>query len=239
MHWTPLSGANFEDVFGPQGKSARSRIRKRVDAGRAKAKPRVESLEHRVTPALTANVIASSLASTQGTNVTIGEVVRMRVVVERDISGAYDPTGYNVWTNLAPGLQLMPDSVKMALVSDQGILSSLDPSGTGGLNKVGGDGTATPTFLLPSSAITMDPATGAVFFHTGITNAPENDPNNEFVIIEFNALVTNVAGNQAETPTQLNGQFQLYIENQPCDDCVAGQSVTVVEPTITDVTKTA
>src|SRR4051794_29565107 len=237
MHWTPLSGANFEDVFGPQGKSARSRIRKRVDAGRAKAKPRVESLEHRVTPALTANVIASSLASTQGTNVTIGEVVRMRVVVERDISGSYDPTGYNVWTNLAPGLQLLPDSVSMALVSDQGILSDLDPSGTGGLNQTGNDSnfaTVTPTFLLPPGAITNDPATGAVFFHTGITNSADADPNNEYVIIEFNALVTNVAGNQAETPTQLNGQFQLYIENQPCDDCVAGQSVTVVEPQITD-----
>jgi large repetitive protein len=241
MHWTPLSGAQFEDVFGPQGKSARSRVRQRRDERRAKAKPKVESLENRVTPAITAGVIASSLASTSDPNVTIGEVIRQRVVIQEDLSGTFDPTAFNVQALLPPGLQLLPGSVNIALVSNQGMASTLDPSGTGGLNVTGDDtnvSSITPTFLLPASAITTDPTTGAIFFNTGISSVNDADANDEFIVIEFNALVTNVPTNQAETPTNLTSNFHLFVGGTICD-CLGTDTVTVAEPTITDLAKTA
>src|SRR6476646_3969702 len=79
--WTPLSGAQFEDVFGPtrRDRHSKSRVRARRAARRNKSQLQVENLEVRAVPADAASVIGTSLASTQGNNVTIGEIVRYRL----------------------------------------------------------------------------------------------------------------------------------------------------------------
>jgi hypothetical protein len=98
MLWTPLSGAKFKRIFGPSGQPTRkkSRIRRRRDDAGLKCRLSIESLENRLTPAITANVVSSSLSSTSDPNVTIGEIVRMRVVVPEPLSGNFDPTACNV-----------------------------------------------------------------------------------------------------------------------------------------------
>ncbi|HEX4591215.1 MAG TPA: isopeptide-forming domain-containing fimbrial protein, partial [Gemmataceae bacterium] len=242
MHWTPLSGAKFEDVFGPSATPTRSnsRLRNRRNDRRLKARPKIEWLEGRVTPAITAGVVSSSLSSTTGSNATIGEIVRVRVVVDQDLSGNYDPTAFNVDALLPAGLRFLSGTADMALISDQGIISTLDPNGTGGLNVTGSDPTGvTPTFLIPPSAISTDPTTGALVFNTGISHVNDADANHEFIVIEYNALVTNVAGNQAAPPTTLTSTFQLFVGGQLCAQCNGAAPVTVVEPSITNLTKTA
>src|SRR5581483_7358182 len=111
MHWNPLSGAKFEEVFGPAAKPAyRSRVRARRTAKRAKTKPKIELLEERQTPAAVASVVATSLASTPGTQTTIGEVVRYRVVTEVPFDNTnYDPSNLYVSATLAPGLSYLGD----------------------------------------------------------------------------------------------------------------------------------
>jgi uncharacterized repeat protein (TIGR01451 family) len=242
QHWTPLSGAKFEDVFGPKGNPAHSnsRVRRRRNDRRAKARPNMEALEVRTTPSITAAVIASSLSSTSGSNVTIGEIVRVRVIVQQELSGTYAPSDFNVDATLPAGLQLLPGTVDMALVSDLGMTSTLDPTGTGGLNQVGNDtniNSITPTFLVPPSAITTDPTTGALVFNTGISNVADNDANSEYIVIDYDALVTNVASNQAAPPTTLSSTFQLFVGGQLCGVCQGAVPVTVVEPSITNLTK--
>lgn len=238
MTWTPLSGARFEDTFGPVRKS-RSRVRQRRDDRRSRSRPAVENLEARATPAVTMSIVSSSLASTADPNAAIGEVVRLRIKVTENLTGNFDPTGFNIQGGLGSGWSFMPGSAAMALVSDSGMNSTLDPTNSNGLNVVGNDANVdsiTPTFLLPASAITSDPSTGALIFNTGIASANDTDANNEFILIEFNALVNNVAGNQAEIPTTLTSSFTLFVGGQTCN-CTGSASVNVVEPTITDLAK--
>jgi uncharacterized repeat protein (TIGR01451 family) len=237
MHWTPLSGAKFEDVFGPSGTPARQNSRRRHH--RPKSRPTIESLESRLTPAITAGIVASSLASTSGSNVTIGEVVRMRVVVPENLAGNFDPTAFNVQGTLPAGLQFLAGTADMALVSQNGIVSTLDPTNAGGLSVTGANvNSVTPTFLIPSSAITVDPTTGAVIFNTGIAHANDDGSVADYVVIEFNALVENVAANQAAPPTTLTSSFMVFIGGTTCN-CTGTDTLNVVEPSITNLTKSA
>src|SRR5439155_10919859 len=97
---------------------------------RTRVHPKLETLEHRETPALTANVVATSLADTPGNQATIGEVVRYRVQVEVP----FDSTTYNsidLNALLPTGLDFLNDgTAKIALVSDGGLTSSLAPAGS-------------------------------------------------------------------------------------------------------------
>jgi uncharacterized repeat protein (TIGR01451 family) len=239
MHWTPLSGAKFDDVFGPSGTPARQNSRTRRD--RTRIRPTIESLESRLTPAITAGIVATSLASTTGSNVTIGEIVRQRVVVQEPLSGNYDPAAFNVLAYLPAGLEFLPGTADMALVSANGITSTLDPNNSLGLDVTGGNvdvNSVTPTFGVPPTAISTDPTTGALIFNTGISHANDNGSTTDYVVIEFNAIVMNVAGNQAAPPTNLTTNFHVTIGGTTCN-CLGTDTVTVVEPSITNLSKSA
>ena len=125
--WTPLSGAQFDDVFGPtrRDRQSKSRVRSRRAARRNKPQLQVENLEVRAVPTVAASVIGTSLTSTQGNNVTIGEIVRYRVAT----TIPFDNTQYaslDLSAALPAGLSFLNDgTAHMALVSNTGIISSL------------------------------------------------------------------------------------------------------------------
>src|SRR5438874_10857808 len=130
--WTPLSGAQFEGIFGPAARrsDSASRVRNRRVAKRAKTKLKCENLEIRAVPAIAASVIGTSLASTSGSNVTVAEVVRYRLAA----TSPFDNTSYaslDLNAVLPTGLNFINDgTAKIALVSNTGIISSLAPAGS-------------------------------------------------------------------------------------------------------------
>ena len=204
---------------------------------RAKARPKIEFLENRITPDVSASIVAASLASTSPPDATIGEIVRVRVVADQNLTGNYDPTNFNVVASLPGGLQYLPGTADIALMSQHGIVSTLDPTNSGGLDVTGSDPTGVhPSFLIPPSAITTDPNTGAMTFNTGISHANDNGTNPDFIIIEFNALVKNVASNQGAPPSDLSANFQLSVGGQQV--AVGAVPISVVEPSITNLSKT-
>jgi uncharacterized repeat protein (TIGR01451 family) len=232
QHWIPLSGAKFANVFGPAGKPGRKN--RRQFGRQLKARPKIEFLENRITPDVSASLAAVSLASATPPNAAVGEIVRVRVVGDANLSGDYNPAGINISANMPAGLQFLPGTADIALMSDQGMVSTLNPSNAPGLNVVGSDPTGVhPTFLIPPSAITTDPVTGAMVFNTGISHVNDNDANSEFVIIEYNALVKNVASNVAVPPSDLSVNFQFTVAGQSAG--VGAVPITVVEPSITNL----
>ena len=77
-----------------------------------------------------------------------------------------------------------------------------------------------------------------LIFNTGITDAHDDGTVSDYVVIEFNALVANVASNQAAPPTSLTTNFHVSIGGITCD-CLGKDTLTVEEPSITNLTKTA
>jgi hypothetical protein len=140
----------------------------------------------------------------------IGEIVRYRLVY-RIAEGM--AANFRLEDDLLAGLLFLDDNTAMAaLVSNDpvGGLTSSTLAGVGLI--VAGNETnvagSRPTFVLPDSAVSSnatDPNADAyvsgagtnVFFWFGdLTNA-DRDLDQEFVVVEFNALVENIAGNQA------------------------------------------
>ena len=89
----------------------------------------------------------------------------------------------------------------LAFVSDGAGINSSTLSGAG-LAVSGNESTLasiTPTFVIPGSAITGGPFVSGTdpTFNLGSLVNSDNDANQEFVVVEFNALIENVAGNQS------------------------------------------
>ncbi len=176
------------------------------------------------------SIVATSEASSTGASVVIGEIVRYRLVVA--IPEASTPT-LTLTDRLPPGLSYLAGTARVALVSTAGGLTSstlTDPD----VAKAGDETTVasiTPTFVLPGGAVTGGVGDGAdpVFALGSLTNT-ENDANLEYAVIEFNALVDNVAGNTAGT--NRDNDFQVRINGT-----LAGTSgttrVTVRHPVLT------
>lgn len=166
--------------------------------------------------------------------VAIGEVVRYRLIA-RIPEG--DAPNVRLVDLLPPGMQFLADgNVKVAFVSNGGIVS---PTLSGsGLQQTGSSGSLSPTFSLPGLSIqqTARPeGTELVFLIGGLTNL-DDDANGEYVVIEFNALVQNVAANQ--DGTTLVNTFTTHVDGSP-DAPSNPVTVQVVEPQIVDLTKTA
>lgn len=147
------------------------------------------------------SLISTDNSGTTGSNVTVGETVRYRLVLDIPQTTMQDL----VLQDLIPaGLQFVDDgTAAVAFVSSNGnVIASSTLSGPGlGVT----DLNATPTFVLPSSAVSSAPfglakafGNGAdVYFRLGdVTNADTTGAA-ESIIIEFNARVTNTPGNQA------------------------------------------
>jgi len=171
-------------------------------------------------PALAKTVVATSAAHTEETAtppVAIGEIVRYRLAA-RIPEGAW--TNFQIQDRLPPGLRFLNDGTALAaLISNGAGLTSSALSGPG--LAISGNAPAAPSFALPDAAVSASATTNDdtyasgtdVFFSLGnLTNA-DNDLDAEYVVVEFNALVENVAGNTAGV--QLNNDFIVYRAGSP------------------------
>ncbi|HMO59990.1 MAG TPA: isopeptide-forming domain-containing fimbrial protein, partial [Roseiflexaceae bacterium] len=180
-------------------------------------------------PAPVKTLIASSEAHTSGTDVAIGEIVRYRVVARLAESTSIN---FQLSDNLPDGLQYLNDgTTRVAFVANEAGITSSTIAGPG-LSFVGNEttiDTITPTFLMPAGAISGGPFTSGVdpVFSFGDVVNGDTDTDLEFLVIEFNALVLNVSGNQDGT---ILGNTVSVLVNNNLVATSASADITVVEP---------
>ncbi len=178
--------------------------------------------------------------------VTIGEIIRYRL--EESVPASTTRISLELVDRLPPGLQFLDDgNATIAFVSDRptGLISSTINDASPGVppdlfqagdeNTVGG---ITPVFPVPAAAIEGGPFGNGtdVTFNLGRFINSETDPNEEFVVVEFNALVINVASNV--TGTVLENDFVTRINGMDAVNPSPPVIFTVAEPSITDLDKT-
>jgi uncharacterized repeat protein (TIGR01451 family) len=188
-----------------------------------------------INPTLEKSVVATSEAHTtpqtsttpqtppNTPKVAIGEIVRYRLVVRLPEGNG---PNFKVTDALAPGMKFMNDNTaRLAFISTggTGITHPFGPA-----FNVGGNQPSTPTQPIPGNAISGGVACGApVTFDLGNIQNNDNDPDLEYVVIEFNALVCNVPSNL--TGTTLPDTFSVSVNGAQ----IATSNpinVTVVEP---------
>ncbi len=195
-------------------------------------------------PTLAKSVAGSNLASTSGSDLAIGEVVRYRIVTSLPQATII---GVQLRDNLPAGMRFLDNgTATVAFVSDStGNISSTTLSGVG-LNVAGDNSTIsaiTPTFLLPDDAISANATSDVdtytdgtdIFFKLGNITSVEADADLEYVIIEFDAIVTNNAVNNAGSV--LNNDFTVRYDTSgdgTPDDVTTSTvtPVTIVEPSL-------
>jgi uncharacterized repeat protein (TIGR01451 family)/fimbrial isopeptide formation D2 family protein len=195
--------------------------------------------------------------SASGTpNAAIGELMRYQLYlrIPEGVSPFLSLTDY-----LPPGMTYMNDgTTKVALVFNNSGMTSTGAGLSGaGLNINGSSancGTPTPTLQLPSVDISGG-SSGGIFapgvdpnFYFGIVTNNDNDNDDEFVIVEFNALVNNLPQNVVGSPNQdgaiLPNSYDVFIGKaimgQPKVPIATSNvaNVVVVEPHL-QITKTA
>ncbi|OJX45853.1 MAG: hypothetical protein BGO78_11145 [Chloroflexi bacterium 44-23] len=175
------------------------------------------------------SLVSSSDPNTLGADLTIGETARYRLQVL--LVQATSPN-FTIRDYMPDYMEYLNDGLtQVALVSQNGITSST-LSGAG-LTVVGDESNLAgivPAFVLPASAISLtgnDPV-----FALGELRNNDNDPNNEYVVLEFNARMLNVSQNQLTSPlTTRSDTFTVSIDGieRPPSNSV---TVNVVEPRI-------
>ena len=180
------------------------------------------------------SIVATSEAATTGNNVAVGEIVRYHLWVQLPEGTA---PSFQIQEALPTGLMYLDDgSASLAFISNgPGIQSSTLGSG---FVQTGASGAITPLSTLPASAVLNGPfldGTDPLFSLGDLTNA-DNDADAEFVVIEFNASVLNTVSNTAGA-THLN-QFDVSVDGTPITPASNIVQTQLVEPSITDVTKT-
>jgi len=182
---------------------------------------------------------------------TIGEIVRYRMVFQLAEGSAIN---FQLRDLLPPGLRFRDDNTaKAALVSNDpaGGITSTTLSGPG--LAVSGEettvATITPTFVLPDNAISISPTaeddsydSGTdPYFKLGDLSNADRDVDQEFVVLEFNAVVENIVGNQGynntATPptaiiTTLDNGFEVWV-NGALVTSSATVPIGVSEPALT------
>ena len=205
-------------------------------------------------PVVRKSLVATSEAHTAGSNVAIGEIVRYRVYVSLGETPTGTPTpNVQIRDFLPTGLSFLNDgTARYGFISSNG--ANLTSSTLGAAGIVGNE--TTLASLLSSSltgnfsdadisqlntgSATGDPVIYAsgqdVFFRLGnITNA-DRDNNVEYVVIEYNVLVTNETSNQAATNldnyvTVLANDAYIDIVNDANGDGLGnGEPTIVVDP---------
>jgi fimbrial isopeptide formation D2 family protein/uncharacterized repeat protein (TIGR01451 family) len=142
-------------------------------------------------------IVDTSESTTTTPRVAVGEIVRYRIawVIPEGTS-----TDLRFVDTLPNGLRYLPGTTtKVALISDGADMTSSTLTGTG--LAVDGSTITAPTFSLPTTSVTpstFNEGTDPAFLLGNVTN-PDSDANAEYVVIEFNALVLNVQGNQINT----------------------------------------
>ncbi|HXF06221.1 MAG TPA: LamG-like jellyroll fold domain-containing protein, partial [Blastocatellia bacterium] len=176
-------------------------------------------------------------ASQGGTvDAAIGEIVRYRLITV--IPEGTTPN-FQIQDLLPPGLTYLPGTARVLFVADSSVTSgsAFWPT-VPGPNPPQCPGSPTPTSNLLEGGGPFTPGAGVdpIFFvgpqALPITNN-DNDPNLEFAIIEFNALVDNIASNQSSTT--LPNQFQVRFTDEagnPFASNSGAVNVHVVEPNL-------
>jgi len=211
---------------------------------------------------------------TNGVNVAIGEVVRYRLYAS---IGEGATPNFQIRDNLPTGLRFLNDgTARFGFVSTGGTdIASGSIANITGLGTTGVAGNGASLAALASAALTgtfnddnISPGSAGagtgeagiyasgddVFFRFGNLSNTDNDTDGEFVVVEFNAVVENIAANQ--NAVGIDNSFNLFIDNdgngtadaipviQDNGDGVGGAgdtpaaasntvAITVVEPTVT------
>ena len=179
-------------------------------------------------------------ASATDEDVAIGEIVRYRLVTQIPESTG---DNYQITDLLPDGLLYLAGSANVAFISTNGQTGGLTSSiiTDAGVHSI--DPNFTPTVAI--TAVNSDNPGNSFSsgdnprFDLGTLTNTDNDSGAEFVVIEFNALVENIAANQ--DPGTLANQFQVSFDNAEATTITQTSesvSIDIVEPTISDVSKT-
>ena len=197
-------------------------------------------------PNATKSRVAVSESDPVAPNVAIGEVVRYRLVWRLPEGTT---ASFNFHDILPPGLTFLKDDTAMvAFVSTAGTgisSTAIAPAETDAF-KAGDETTVAgivPDYVIPGAAIEEEtPAVVGftdgedVFFNLGTLTNSDSDADQEFVVVEFNAVVSNVATVTAVPETTIvnacrprTGTTDLGTANASDP----GDTLTVVEPSVT------
>jgi large repetitive protein len=189
--------------------------------------------------------------------VVIGEIVRYRLEVR--LAEGTSPS-FQLLDRLDAGLRFLNDgTARVAFVANESGITSSDPTIAGaGLNVTGNSGSVAPTFALPDAAVSSSPAANLdtyndgtdVYFRLGNLTNTNSDSDSEYVVVEFNLLVTNITSSQAfnngtgtaVTPpgTTRNNDFQVLVNGSLLATSTQGATnqVIIAEPVVRNLTKT-
>jgi len=217
--------------------------------------PRSAAAEICRKPVPSKSIVATSESHTAGAALTIGEIVRYRLLVELP-EGSTD--FLRLVDELPPGLQLLdaapsprqaPPGLALGVVADQA--PSLPPVLAGaylGKTLAPGPLVSPPALTLPDPlpdpqqpdlfTVTGDPLAGGqtVTLYLGSAGIQDRDCDDELLVVELNALVLNAAINQAgETRTN---RFHVEIGKKGSFQTIDAppQTIRLVEPRL-DLTK--
>jgi fimbrial isopeptide formation D2 family protein/uncharacterized repeat protein (TIGR01451 family) len=191
------------------------------------------------------SVVETSEDSTTGNNVAIGEVVRYRLVIDLPEGTTVNLQLLdNIVTNMA---YLNDGSTRVAFICNSGPACASSSTPEIGANPViSGNTVVTPTFVLPAAAITNNDGGGTAnpfpdgdnpLFSLGTVTNNDNDSDAEYVVLEFNSLVRNTAGNN--NGNTRGNTFTVNVNGSALITTTSGVSdqVTIREPEITAITK--
>ena len=193
--------------------------------------------------------VTTSEAHTSGTDVTIGEIVRYQLAVE--VPEGTLPN-FQIRDNLPTGFTFVDDgTATTAFISNGGGISSTDIGGSlnlgyGTTPAVVGNSVSTPATPMTDDTIGSSNSTDAdpdsysdasnVFFKFGDVVNADSDADSEFIVVEFNAIVSNVSG--IDDGDTLSNNFSVFV-NGTNEATSNNASVDVVEPSIANVDKSA
>ena len=177
------------------------------------------------------SMVSTSEADSSAASVVIGEIVRYRMLVR--LAEGVSPD-VQLRDNLPPGMQLLLDgSTRFAIVSNGPGISSSDAE----INSCADVPVLPPMgAILPCALSNAHIATGPspIFMLGSITNN-DTDADQEYILIEFNAMVENIGTNNLGTA--LPNTFNVLIGAQD-RGLSTPVTVTVAEPVITNLSKT-
>ncbi len=219
-----------------------------ITAGSSSSKWTDDATVETLAPVGTKSLVVTSEGHTSGADVAVGEIVRYRLVAEIP-EGTM--TNLQFDDNLPSGLTFLDDGTSMVAFVSNGLgISSNDISGSLNLGLGTGPGVSgaapvAPAFLLPDDNVGSSTATGSdpdtynngtdpQFKFGEVINA-DSDADSEYIVVEFNAIVTNRVG--VDNGDSLRNNFDIRI-NGVAEDRSNNTVVTVREPQISNLTKT-
>ena len=174
-----------------------------------------------IIPEPSKSIVSTSQAHTIGNDVVIGEQIRYRLEIDISETTMVD---FLVKDTLGKGL-LYQGNAKISFIAD------LDIGEEGDLAGADNDQTP-PTFDLPLGRIstaTVGDNTVITFDLGDIINY-DRDPNSEKILIEYDALVQNIADNQ--NATDIDNVFRVEVDGEAYPDS-SPETIHVVEPQLT------